>query len=195
MRGNRLSADFNDAYYSSFLSCEKDTETIFKKLLVDSRPYSDELKRLLLINTKDCLIDRTNPEYLKKIRGTSIAQLREKEYIRISPKIHLGENEEVKSYILISYDNFSPTKDNGYYRDCVIEIDIICNTDYWELEGFGVRPLKIAGYIDGILNGAKLSGIGELEFLGCNEIVLSNDLSGYCLMYKAVHGNDDTIEG
>jgi hypothetical protein len=44
---------------SSFLSCEKDAETILRKLIVESRPYSDDLKRLLVINTKDCL-DKTN---------------------------------------------------------------------------------------------------------------------------------------
>jgi len=40
---------------SSFLSCEKDTETILKTLFVDSKPYSDILKRLLIINNPDCL--------------------------------------------------------------------------------------------------------------------------------------------
>lgn len=56
-----------------------------------------------------------------------------------------------------------------------------------------MRPLKIAGYIDGILNGVKLSGIGTLNFVGCNEIILNETLSGYTLMYSAVHGNDDKI--
>ena len=194
MRGSRMNG-FVGEFHSSFLSCEKDTETIFKKLFIDSRPYSDELKRLLLINTKDCLIDRTNPAYLEKIKNTSIADLRKKQYIKTSPKLALGENEEVKSYILITFDNFTPSRDNEYYRNCVIEIDIICNTDCWDLEGFAVRPLKIAGYIDGILNNSKLSGIGTLQFLGCNEIVLDENLSGYCLMYSATHGNDDNIPG
>ena len=36
-------------------------ETILRKLFIESRPYSDDLKRLLVINTKDCLDDRTNP--------------------------------------------------------------------------------------------------------------------------------------
>jgi hypothetical protein len=44
------------------------------------------------------------------------------------------------------------------------------------------------------LNNAKLSGIGTLDFLSCNEIVLNQELSGYCLMYRAVHGSDDIIE-
>ena len=176
-------------------SLVKDTETIIKKLFVDSRPYSDELKRLLLINTKDCLLDRTNPTYLEKIKKTSVADLRKMQYIKTSPKLAMGENEEVKSYILITFDNFNPNRGNDYYRDCIVEIDIICHTDYWDLEGFAVRPLKIAGYIDGILNEAKLSGIGTLDFISCNEIVLNQNLSGYCLMYSATHGNDDIIEG
>ncbi len=194
MRGSKMNG-FVGEFKSSFLSCEKDTETIIKKLFVDSRPYSDELKRLLLINTKDCLLDRTNPTYLEKIKNTSVADLRKNQYIKTSPKLSMGENEEVKSYILITFDNFSPNRTNDYFRDCIIEIDIICHTDYWDLEGFAIRPIKIAGYIDGILNNSKLSGIGTLNFLSCNEIVLNQELSGYCLMYSATHGNDDIIEG
>ena len=66
-----MRVDLTKKIQSSFLSCEKDTEAIIKKLFVDSRPYSDELKRLLLINTKDCLDDKTNPVYNKKIAETS----------------------------------------------------------------------------------------------------------------------------
>lgn len=194
MRGSKMNG-FVGEFKSSFLSCEKDTETIINKLLVESRPYSDELKRLLLINTKDCLLDRTNPAYLEKIKKTSVADLRKEGYIKTSPKLKMGENQEVKSYILITFDNFTPNDGNDYFRDCIIEIDIICHTDYWDLEGFSVRPLKIAGYIDGILNKTKMSGIGKLNFLSCNEIVLNENLSGYCLMYSATHGNDDIIEG
>lgn len=181
-------------FKSSFLSCEKDLETIIRKLFVDSRPYSDKLKRLLLINTDDCLFDTTNPAYIEKINSMSVSDMREKGYIKIEPKIPFGENEEVKSYILITFDNFTPNRENGYYRDCIIEIDIICHTDYWDVGNFRVRPLQIAGYIDGILNGAKLSGIGTLDFISCNELVLSKELSGYCLMYSAIHGVEDILE-
>lgn len=192
MRGAKING-FRGEFKSSFLSCEKDTETIIRKLFVDSRPYSDVLKRLLLINTSDCLEDMTNQTYIDKIKNTSIAEMRKEGYIRLTPKIKLGENEEVKSYLVISFDNFSPTATNPQFRDNVIMIDIICHTDYWEMGDYRLRPLKIAGYIDGILNECRLSGIGKLQFIGCNEIVLSEELSGYCLMYAAVHGSDDEI--
>jgi hypothetical protein len=177
---------------SSFMSCEKDSELIIRKLLVENKPYSDELKRLLLINTKDCLDDRTNPAYKEKIAKTSIADMLDQGYIRLKPLLKMKENQESMNYIILSYDNFTPNG-NDHYRDCIIEIDIICPLNSWDLGNFRIRPLKIAGYIDGILNKNKLTGIGILNFLSCNEIVLSEELAGYCLMYSAVHGDDDTI--
>ena len=192
MRGSRMNG-YQGEFRSSFLSCEKDTEAIIRKLFVESRPYSDMLKRLLLINTKDCLYDMTNPKYEEIIKRTSIQDMRDKGYIRFEPKILMGENEEVKSYIRISYDHFVPSG-NPEFRDCIIEIDIICHPEYWDLGNYRMRPLKIAGYIDGILNKNKLSGIGTLNFAGCNEIILDENLAGYCLMYTATHGSDDYIE-
>ena len=179
-------------FKESFLSCEKDSEAIVKKLFVDSRPHSDVLKRLLLINTPDCLNDLTNPEYNKIIKGTSVNDLVEKGYIRFSPKLLFGENEEVKSYIRISFDHFTPSG-NEQFRDCILEIDVICHPEYWDLGNYRQRPIKIMGYIDGLLNRTKLTGIGTLEFAGANELVLDKNLAGYCLMYRATHGSDDII--
>ena len=67
------------------------------------------------------------------------------------------------------------------------------NIEHWDIGNFRQRPIKIAGYIDGILNKNKLSGIGTLNFAGCNEILLDENLAGYCLMYTATHGSDDHI--
>ena len=192
MRGSRMNG-YQGEFQSSFLSCEKDTEAIIKKLFVESRPYSDMLKRLLLINTKDCLYDMTNQKYIDIIKNTSVQDLRDKGYIRFEPKILMGENEEVKSYIRLSYDHFTPSG-NEHFRDCIVEIDIICHPEYWDLGNYRMRPIKIAGYIDGILNNNKLSGIGTLKFAGMNEIILDENLAGYCLMYTATHGSDDWIE-
>ena len=178
-------------FESPFFSCEKDTKTIVEKLFVDTKPYSDYLKRLLVINTKDCLDDKENPKYTQKIKETQVKDLINKGYIRLNPKLKLGEHEEVKSYIVISYDNFTPTETNDQYADCILMIDIICHSDYWDLGDFRIRPIKIAGYINGLLNGARMSGIGKLQWIGMNEIVLTEELSGYCLMYSATHGVDD----
>ena len=44
-----------------------------------------------------------------------------------------------------------------------------------------------------LLNEEKLSGIGTLNFIRLKEQILPNDLSGYSLIYRAVHGSDDFI--
>lgn len=184
-----MRVDLTKKIQSSFLSCEKDTETILRKLFVESRPHSDILKKLLVINTKDCLTSN-NPNYQKKIDSLNIKDLVDNKYIRFSPKIKFEEHEEVKSYILISFDNFTPNESNPEFRDCTVAFDIFCHTDYWDLDNYQLRPLKIVGYIDGILNETKLSGIGKFHFMGCNELILDENLSGYTLMFRAIHSVD-----
>ena len=177
---------------SSFLSCEKDTETILRKLFIESRPHSDQLKKLLIINRKDCLTAQGEKAKLFQeiIDAKNLKTLIDDQYIRLSPKIQFGEHEEIKSYILLSFDNFIPNATNPEYRDCTVAFDIICHTDEWDLDNYQCRPLKIVGFIDGILNECKLSGIGKFHFMGCNQLILNEDLSGYTLMYRAVHDVD-----
>ena len=178
---------------SSFLSVEKDIERILTKLFFENQPQNRQLLRLLVIPTRDCLSNQTKQEYIDKVRSTTLATLIEEGYIKLAPKIAMPEHEKIKSYIIISFDNFTPNARNPQFRDCTVHFDIVCHTDYWTMDDFQIRPLKIAGYIDGILNNAKLTGIGELNFMGCNELVLDEVLSGYTLSYRAVHGSDDRI--
>lgn len=178
---------------SSFLSFEKDVETILKALFVQSQPHSENLKRLLVLGVKDCLDNTTSEVYQKKLDEMTLAKMIQDGYIKLAPKIRMPEHEEIKSYIIISCDNFTPNATNPYYRDCTITFDVICHLDYWDIGDYRLRPIKIVGYLDGLLNNAKLSGIGELNFLGCNELILNEDLAGYSLSYRAIHGNDDRL--
>ena len=180
-------------FTSSFLSCEKDLQSILSKLFIESQPYSNDLKKLLVVNTKDCLDQKNKIMYDNFIKDMSIAKLRELGYIRFEPKIKMKEHEEVKSYLIFNFDNFKTNATNPQFRDCNVYIDILCHTDCWDIGNFRLRPLKICGYIDGILNNSKLSGIGTFQFLGCNELVLDETLSGYTLMYAAIHGTDDVL--
>ena len=178
----------------SFYSFEKDVETIVKKLFTENT-YSEDLKRLLVINKKDCIDDRTSEVYRNIIKDTTVAKLVENGYITTTPKIRFPEHEEIKSYIVISFDDFTLNDTNPEFRDCTISFDIICHLDYWGIGNYRLRPLKIAGIIDSLLNNSKLSGIGTLNFLGCGQIQLDENLAGYTLLYRAVHmtEGDDSI--
>lgn len=180
------------ALESSFLSCERDTETILRKLFIDSKQHSKILKRLLVVTNEDCLSNTNNLDYIKA-EEMSLKQLIDGGYIVLSPTMKNSEYEKLKAAIVLSFDNFLPNGKNPEFRDCSINIDVVCNVDCWELTDYQQRPFKILGYIDGILNKARLSGIGQLNFVSCNGPVIDADVGMFSLIYRAVHGTDDTL--
>lgn len=176
-------------FQASFLSCEKDLETIINKLFIKSKPYSDVLKKLLIIDQSDCL-DFSKTEYQKIIDKYSIHKMKEEQYILVIPRIEQLIHDNFKSHVLIEFDDFTPTE-NTHYRDCTISFTIICPLVKWELDDYKLRPIQIAGYIDGIMNGAKLTGIGTLQFMGASQVILDEEHGGWIIRYIATHGNDD----
>lgn len=177
---------------SSFLSCEKDTETILRKLFVESRPYSDYLKRLLVIPNANCL-DTSILEYKTKIDSMSLAKLVEEGYVILEPKISEEEFAKYKTRIVLWMDDFVPNATNPEFRDCSVIFEIICPMDCQSLGNYQLRANKILGYIDGLLNNSKLSGIGKLNFLGCSTGSFTENYSTHVLIYHAIHGSDDQI--
>ena len=66
-RERSIATDFK----SSFLSCEKDQKLILNKLFQENEPYSSLLKKLLVVNTEDCL-DDTVPEYRHAVENMKL---------------------------------------------------------------------------------------------------------------------------
>jgi hypothetical protein len=172
---------------SSFLSCEKDTETILRKLFVESQPYSDMLKKLLIVQSSDCLTGSYD------VSTYNLSRLIQDKYIALTPKIPKPEHDQMRSIVVLSFDKFVPNLTNPEFRNCMIHFDVICHHDAWTLQNFQQRPFKILGCIDGILNGARLSGIGQLNFVGCVFDQINENWSEYTLTYQAIHGSDDEI--
>ena len=59
------------------------------------------------------------------------------------------------------------------------------------MRDFKLRPYKIAAEIDSMFNEKHLTGIGTLKFLGANQMILTDEYAGLCLMYSAIHGEED----
>ena len=161
---------------SSFLSMEKDMGIIVNKICENER-----LKRLLYYTSPDA-IDRPN------LTDDQMYELFKKN-IRIIPKLTIDGT--VRNYLIISFDDFSQNNTNPVFRDNVLEIDIVCHFDQWPLKDFQLRPYRIAAELDSMLDKTHLTGIGELEFEGANQILLTDDYAGLCLSYRAIHGEED----
>lgn len=167
-----------DSYHppkSSFLSINKDM-----KLLVDKIMANERLCKLLYYTDADAL-DKPKLTDEQKI-GLFNKQ------IKNVPKLYVDNS--VLAYIIINFDNFVESS-NPEFRDNMIEFDIICHFDQWQLRDFNLRPYRIAAELDSMLDNQRLTGIGLLEFVGANQIILNDEFAGICLMYKTYHGNED----
>jgi len=75
----------------------------------------------------------------------------------------------------------------------LVEIKIICHFGVWDLGNFEMRPYRIAGEIDALLDKKKLTGIGELQFLGADQDIYDEEFGGITLRYLAIRGHEDDI--
>ena len=161
---------------SAFLSTEKDMNIIVNMIM-----KNDRLKKMLHYTTRDCMNkpNLTEDESLE-LFGKNIKTV---------PK--LGVDGSVLNYMIVSFDNFSPNITNPEFRDNIIEFDIICHYDQWQMKDFELRPYKIAAELDSMFDGKHLTGIGRLEFVGANQMILTDEFGGLCILYKAIHGEED----
>lgn len=162
--------------HSSFLSVDKDLQIIIDNLLKNKN-----FKKLLHYTTKNALKQKNlTEEETVKLIGKNI---------KIVPKLYI--NKEVLIYIIVSFDNFVLNDTNPQFRDNIITFDIICHFDQWQLDDMQLRPYRLAAEIDTMFNDQHLTGIGTLQFLGANQIVLNDEFAGLTLMYAAIHGGED----
>ena len=156
---------------SSFLSIEKDMSLIVDMILKNSN-----LKKMLHYTTRDCLLkpDLTEDESLELFNRN----------IKMVPKLKVDDS--VLNYLISGFD-----KSNPEFRDSIIEFDIICHFDQWQMKDFQLRPYRIAAELDSMFSNRHLTGIGTLQFLGAVQQNYTNEYAGLCLMYQAVHGEED----
>lgn len=164
---------------SSFLSVDKDLSIIINKIL-----SNDRLCKLLYYTEKDCL----KAENLTMAQKLSMIN----KQIKIVPWIFIDK--ECPNYIIVSMTDFMPNDTNPEFRDCAIEIKVLCHPDHWNLGDFALRPYKIMGEIDAMLNGQKLTGIGEVTLRICSGLNMNGELCGLSATYDAVHGVEDQIK-
>ena len=162
---------------SSLLGMPKDAAIIIDRIL--SNP---NLLRLLVYETRDW---QSQP----LPNGEQIKELFTSHQISSVPKIKIDSKE--KTYIRLTYGTVIRNASNPEYRDNTFGIDIICHYDNWDLGDFELRPYRVAGEIDAMLDKTHLTGIGELEFVSATPNVYNEEFAGVSLTYLAVRGHED----
>lgn len=151
-------------------------------IIIDRILSNPNLLRLLVYETRDW---QSQP----LPNGEQIKELFTSHQISSVPKIKIDSKE--KTYIRLTYGTVIRNASNPEYRDNTFGIDIICHYDNWDLGDFELRPYRVAGEIDAMLDKTHLTGIGELEFISATPYVYNEEFAGVSLTYLAVRGHED----
>lgn len=164
---------------SSLLGMPKDAALIMDRIL-----SNQNVLKLINYNDRDW---QNKPD----VTGTDLKEMFASKQISSVPKIKIDKPD--KTYIRLIYGNVVRNATNPEYRDNTFGIDIICHYDNWDLGDFELRPYRIAGEIDAMLDGTHLSGIGELAFVSAVPYVYDEEFAGVTLTYLAIRGNEDRV--
>lgn len=151
-------------------------------IIIDRILSNPNLLRLLVYETRDW---QSQP----LPNGEQIKELFTSHQISSVPKIKIDSKE--KTYIRLTYGTVIRNASNPEYRDNTFGIDIICHYDNWDLGDFELRPYRVAGEIDAMLDKTHLTGIGELEFVSATPYVYNEEFAGVSLTYLAIRGHED----
>lgn len=157
---------------ANFSTVENDLSKLIEKIF-----SNQNILKMLYYNTSDCLLkdDITDDIIINEISQNNV---------RIVPKLEIPENKG--SYLIITFDQFSPNGSNPEFLDNMIIIDVLCPIDTWMMDSYMLRPFKIMHELNSLLDKSKFNGIGKVNFVGANLLNLG-DYTGYQLSYLVMN--------
>lgn len=123
------------------------------------------------------------------VTGDKVKEMFDTKQISCVPRVKIDR--EDKTYLRLTYGTVIRSATNPEYKDNTFGIDIICHYDNWDLGDFELRPYRLAGEIDSMLDKTRLTGIGKLEFVSCAPYIYDEEFAGVTLTYLAVRGHED----
>ncbi len=161
--------DQNITSYATFKVVEKTLSKVIDLLL-----KNPSLKKLLYYSDKQALgLPTLNQEQSFSLINNQL---------RIVPKFDISPDD--KPFVVIGLDDFVPVEGQTTLKTAVLSFDILCNYDRWLLEDFQLRPVAIAGEIDGMINTSFKNKGGIAKFMNMKQLILNSYFGGYSLYYS-----------
>lgn len=136
---------------------------------------NQNLCRLLKYQVRDPL----NKEKYPDVDGADLIN----KQILIIPKI-FDDSTEKMSYVTALFDGFVVNQLNPEFKISTVRFDIACPYEEWLMDDRSLRPYLIMQEIDEMFNGAKMAGIGTLQFYRADPLTLTPWIGGYSMVYK-----------
>jgi len=102
-------------------------------------------------------------------------------HIRLYPKLPALDTKG--SIINVIFDGFETNQSNENTVIATIRFDIICPVDEWIIDESSLRPFLIMSELSSMFNGYNIGGIGKLRLVRSESLILSNEYSGYTMVF------------
>ena len=143
--------------------------------IADKLMQNQRLCRLLKYQVRDPF----NEEKYNDVDGLDLIN----KQILIVPKIY-DDSTEKMSYVTAIFTNYVVNALNPEFKLSTIRFDIACPYEEWILDNASLRPYLIMQEIDTMFNGAKLAGIGTLQFQRADALTLTGEIGGFSMLYQ-----------
>lgn len=143
--------------------------------IADKLMQNQRLCRLLKYQVKDPF----NKDKYDDVDGVDLIN----KQILIVPKIY-DDSTEKTSYVTAIFTNYIVNAINPEFKISTIRFDIACPYEEWLMDDASLRPYLIMQEIDTMFNGAKLAGIGTLQFQRADALTLTGEIGGFSMLYQ-----------
>jgi hypothetical protein len=141
----------------------------------------DEELRKLLYNDSNNALELSTPE--EKLVA---------KYITTYPIYEFENKEDYKQQGMINiFMSDSDPSDEDSSISAMIRVNIVYNTDKWELIDGDCRTLALADRVIASLDKKKLTVSNPVEYVSTQELIISKQLVGYALLFDIVDGNSE----
>jgi hypothetical protein len=134
---------------------------------------NDNLVKLLKYPTRDALTREVEQE-------TRMSLIKDN-HLTLVPFI--PKEEEIKTYLIITFDNFVPTKTTQRAMDYVMTFDIVCHRELWTMNGSCPRPYLIMDELMKEFNMTKVDTWGAMRFQGATSLIMNENFMGFTMMF------------
>lgn len=158
---------------ADFGTVEKDFADITNRIM-----SNEDVVKLLYYNTPDALQEGKTKVTEKILNEVAT------DNIRIVPSLRVPENKG--SYLIITFDSFTPNANNPEFMNNLFLIDVLCPSDVWMMDSYMMRPFRIMHELQRMFNDRPLNGIGKAYLLGASLLNLG-DYTGYQMAFSVIN--------
>lgn len=148
---------------------------------IKNRLLGDEIIRKLLFHDSNNALNML-PPLIPEVE----------DYITLRP---IFEFENKEDYMQNSMINIYTTQilpaDDIKKIDGVVQINVVCNGDKWELVDSKIRPMQLCDRIIQLVNNKKFTISNKVVFNTMTDLIISKKVYGYALLFEITDGGGE----